>query len=327
MYTSILVPLDGSAFADRALPVALALAHRSQARVILVHVVEPGFSPSEASVSGSPLDSELGAGLHQSLAALAKLLEARHEIDIDFICLEGPVARRLEEYACSSGAELIVMSTHGQGGLSRAWLGSVADHLVRHSPVPVLLVRPGAIGTAQGEPLFRRILVPLDGSKLSEAALEHAVTLATPGETEFTLLRVVVPQPIAHLYPARDALMRQEDREREEREAEGYLGRLCEEFAESGFAVTGKVLIHRNVARGILDHARDHQTDMIALATRGRGGVARLLLGSVADKLLRGARTPLLIYHPPQTEGAGNRAVRREETATLGAPPAASTVG
>ena len=327
MFTSILVPLDGSAFAERALPVALALARRSQARIELVHVDDPRIYASGAPIPDPRLDNETRTALHHALAALAGQLAARHASQISFTCLEGPVARTLEQYIAASGPDLVVMSTHGDSGLSRAWLGSVADHLVRRSSVPILLVRPGATGAAHGEPLFRRILVPLDGSTLAEQALEHAVTLATPGETSFTLLQVVVPMPVlAQPYPATTLPIDREDLERREREVQTYLERLRGELAENGFDAAATVLAHRSIARGILEYVRKHEVDLIVLATHGRGGVARLLLGSVADKVLRGARTPLLIYHPARTEDVSSSTTVTDAVATKVSPPASSTV-
>ena len=302
MYTSILVALDGSAFAERALPVAIALARRSDARLSLVHVDEPHAWPPVALPTDPRLETEPWSGIHRALDALADRIRAQHGIQTAVTCLEGSAARALARHVASSDAELLVMATHGSGGLSRAWLGSVADHMVRHSAVPVLLVRPGATGAARGEPLFRRILVPLDGSSLAERALEHAVSLALPGATAFTLLQVVVPESVPVPPYAVTWAMDRADLARRMREGVTYLERPRADLAENGFTAAAEVVGNRSVARGILDYARKHDVDLIALATHGRGGVGRLLMGSVADKILRGARMPLLIYHPPGTE-------------------------
>ena len=116
------------------------------------------------------LDSEIRSAVRHALDALAGRLSARDASEISVTCLDGPIASTLEHYLASSGPDLVVMSTHGAGGLSRLWLGSVADHLVRHSSAPILLVRPGATGAAHDEPLFRHILVPLDGSTLARTS-------------------------------------------------------------------------------------------------------------------------------------------------------------
>ena len=324
MYTSILVPLDGSAFAERALPVAIALAHRSAARLSLVHVDEPHDWPSAAPPTGPRLETETGPGIHGALDALADRIRAQRGIETGVTCLEGSAAPALARHVAASGADLVVMPAHGSGGLSRAWLGSVADHLVRHSSVPVLLVRPGATGTSRGEPLFRHILVPLDGSSLAERALEHAVTLASPGETEFTLLQVVFPESVPVPPYAVTWAVDRADLARRMREGMTYLERPRADLAENGFTATAQVVGNRSIARGILDYARKHAVDLIALATHGRGGVGRLLMGSVADKILRGVRTPLLIDHPPGTEDVVSQSPLPDAAAHGRAPPTPS---
>ena len=301
MYASILVPLDGSPFAERALPMAIALARRSDARLSLVHVDGP-----DVSLFGLPAgprrDAEIKSGLHRALETLANRIRAQHGLETDVTCLEGSVGPTLTQCIVASGADLIVMSTHGSGGLSRAWLGSVADHLVRHSSIPLLLVRPGAIGAARGEPLFRHVLVPLDGSSLAERVLEHAVTLATPRQTAFTLLQVVVPWSMSAPRYSNAWSVEQVDLARRVREAASHLERPRAELTENGFEATAEAFGSPSIARSILDYARKHDVDLITIATHGRGGVRRLLMGSVADKILRGARTPLMIYHPPATD-------------------------
>ena len=305
MYTFILVPFDGSAFGERALPIALALAQRSGARMELVHAHQRNLYPSGAPMYDPQLGQEFKAGMQKALEILAERLHRKTDLRIGTKFLEGPVSHTLREYIVSSGADLVVMTTHGYGGLSRAWLGSVADHLVRNSNIPVLLVRPGA--TAAGvsqEPLFLRVVVPLDGSPVAEAALDHAVMLGTPGETEYLLLEVVVPRPIAaYPYPTNLRAIDQADLERRRIEAQVYLERVRMEFRSSGFEAKADVVVHRQVARGILEQARAYGADLIALSTHGGGVMSRLLLGSVADKILRAAKTPLLLYHPPRISG------------------------
>ena len=92
------------------------------------------------------------------------------------------------DIADETGADLIVMATHGRGGLPRLVLGSFASYVVQHATVPVMLVRPGATGTAPA-PAFDHLLVPLDGSMLAEHALEYAAGVAQSGAT-LVLLRV-----------------------------------------------------------------------------------------------------------------------------------------
>lgn len=321
MYTRILVPLDGSDFGASALPLAASLARRSEAALALVHVYEPYANASGA----PPLDRRLDDDLREETFHRLEKTRARASQylgqEVLLTRIEGPVARTLEEHVAESEADLVVMATHGRGGISRVWLGSVADHMARHSPVPVLFVRPSAVPlTWDGGPLPRRIVVPLDGSELSESILDHAVLLATPGETELALVQVVMPLAVPS-YPhttsgfAYDA----DDLARRQRAAETYLECLAVELRANGFTTTVKVTSHGQIARAILDYALHADADLIALATHGRGAAARFALGSVADKVLRAATTPLLMFRPApgemeRFEGATAHASRTEDT-------------
>lgn len=267
------------------------------------------------------LDDEFTVEMRRALEDVAERARSRTGLTIVARLLEGPIGKALHDCAAERGADLIVMTTHGYGGISRAWLGSVADYLVRHANVPVLLVRPGAEGADAGrEPLFRHILVPLDGSTTAESALDNAVMVGAPGETEYTLLHVVVPSvsgghPSAGQNPRQDRAIDRLAVERREREARVYLDRLRKELEESGCIAKVEVITHWQIARGILEHARSSGSDLIALTTHGRGGSVSAVLGSVGDKLLRGAKTPVLLYHPPQS--AADPGERAAETAEL----------
>lgn len=300
MYARILVPLDGSDFGDSALPLAASLARRSEATLELVHVHEPYPHASGAPPFDRRLDDELRAKMSQRLENTRKRVAQYLGHEVLLARIEGPVAQTLEEHVAKSGAYLVVMATHGRGGLSRIWLGSVADHMARHSSVPVLFVRRPAAGeTWSGTPLPRRIVIPLDGSELAETILDHAVMLATPGETELALIQVVVPLA-APSYPHTTSgfAFTEDDLARRQRAAETYLERLAVELRANGFATTVRVTVYDQIARAILDYALHADADLIALATHGRGAVARLGIGSVADKVLRAATTPLLMFRP-----------------------------
>ena len=300
MFTRILVLLDGSDLGDWGLPLAAALARRSDARLELVHVREPYSVAHNAPVYDNRLEDEIRARTRTRLENTKERVTEYLGRDALLAVLEGPVTRTLETHIASSGADLVVMATHGRGGLSRLWLGSVADYLARHSTVPMLYVRPQTTGvTWRGEPLLRRIVVPLDGSELAETVLDRAVTLATPGETELALLRIVVPLVAVPRPDIMDGLpFALADLSRRQREAEAYLEHMSAELRASGFAATTKVSANGHIARAILEYAEEVEADLIALSTHGHGGAARLLLGSVADKILRAASMPVLMLRP-----------------------------
>lgn len=304
----IVVPLDGSPMGQEALPFALAIGRRHGQSVELVHVHEPLPPLPMVPQVEVRFDQEHRDWMQRWLTALAETAARQHGQRVTAAFLDGPVEPTLEGYVGSQTSALVVMATHGRGGLSRAWLGSVADRLVRHVHRPVLLVRPEPGRAATSEvPDFHRVLVPLDGSKLAEQALETALAFGAPGEVGYTLLTMVEPPQLGtpsvmmavaasnagseHDALAQIAALRQAAAER-------YLAQIGTELQRRGVAVRTHIAVHSQPAQGILEYAAATQADLIALATHGLGGVARLLVGSVADKVIRGATGPVLVVHP-----------------------------
>src|SRR5689334_21271181 len=144
MVQSILVPLDGSAFGEQALPLALAVARRAGAVVQLVHVhvsLMPMYG--ENVVAYENVQDEVLKRREQAyVLRVVERLRAETDVPVSGTFLGGGVAEALREHAVATGVVLVIMTTHGRGPLARFWLGSVADELVRKMPVPVLLVRP-----------------------------------------------------------------------------------------------------------------------------------------------------------------------------------------
>jgi nucleotide-binding universal stress UspA family protein len=297
----ILVPLDGSELAERALPLAAELARRKGAALDLVHVHVP-ISADPIHVEGLPVIDEHMRSLRRDHERV--YLERVRErlgsgLAASVVLLDGRPAAALAAHARSADAWLIVMTTHGRGGLERAWLGSVADELARTSAVPLLLVRPepGA-ETAR----FGRVCVPLDGSRTSEAILEHAVRLATVAEgAEIVLFEAVQPLLAAAWLPEGALAMAppQDDLPGRERRAREYLESVARSLPSTSMRVRTRVDTAASVAAAILKAAEEERADVIALATHGRSGLARMALGSVADKVVRGSRVAVLLFHPP----------------------------
>jgi nucleotide-binding universal stress UspA family protein len=297
MMRLILVPLDGSDFGEHAIPVAQRLAERESAELELVHVAEV-LAPYQTQ-GAPPLDPRLDRDLESDrsayLTSLADWLRQRANVTVKATLLEGPAGSTFAEYVRERGADLVVMTTHGRGGLSRAWLGSVASDVVRLSSAPVLLIRPSESGSrSQAAPAFERVLVPLDTSSEEQEALEHALAVAGPAGPQFMLLHVISPVVFltdlgAAAYP---------DEEQLEALAEQYLNEVAERVRARGFSVQTRVLRHPHPARAILEQAEGEQADLIAMETHGHRLVGRLLMGSVADKVVRGAHVPVLVHRP-----------------------------
>jgi nucleotide-binding universal stress UspA family protein len=298
----IVVALDGSDLAEQAVPVAAALACRTGAELHLVHVHVP-LPRDPIHVEGLPvIDEQMRSRRRDHEQAYLDGARARLVADTPGLTrvIDGTPASAVAAYAHGCGAQLVVLTTHGRGGLERVWLGSVADELIRMSSVPVLVLRPEPRKTAG--PLSR-ILVPLDGSPLAEGILEPAMRMARlePG-AEILLLQIVPPVlpaivvPHALVVPAPPS----EEVERAQRAvAAEYLDRVGARVRSAGLGVRTRVELSASVAGAILRVAVDERADLVALSTHGRSGIVRIALGSVADKIVRASTTPVLLFRPP----------------------------
>ncbi|MEO7999626.1 MAG: universal stress protein [Gemmatimonadaceae bacterium] len=305
MYQSILVALDGSEFSASALPTAAALARRTGGRLNLVVVFDPStmlhFAPGEATIPVFDVSvadkrcAELRGWVEEQAASISNT-----GVPASGAMLEGTVVEALAEHAIATNAELVIMTTHGRGGFDRLRLGSVASSFLGRSPVPVFLVRPtGSDAPTPGHELpTGTLLVTLDGSKFAESMLPHASRFANALGMDVELVRVAEPgsTPLA-LFGA-DALVVEDfvtlD---EEAEAFQYLKEQASHLTVSKTAKV-KVLAETSSSRAIVNYARESDAGAIALATHGRSGLVRIILGSVADKVLRGAEQPMLVYRP-----------------------------
>jgi nucleotide-binding universal stress UspA family protein len=298
MFHSILVALDGSAFGEQALPLALELARRAGANLQLVHVHDPG---ADRLLTYYALDPRVKEEERAYLEAVVRRLTAQADVPVDPILLSGPVAETLQEYARATGADLVVMTTHGRGPLSRFWLGSVADRLVRSLPLPLLLVRPQEpLAPLEAPASLRRILILLDGSDLAEQILDPALALGNLMQAEYTLLRVIKPVPVygLDLTGYAPGALDQSILKQIQEGAQTYLDGVAERLRARSLKVCTRVTVYPQAAAAILDEARAGDSQLIALTTHGRGGLRRLLLGSVADKVVRQATIPVLVQHP-----------------------------
>lgn len=303
MLKRILVPLDGSHFAEHAIPLAVSIAKRAGATVVLVSVSPPPFSSTH--VRGVRLYDEAvvreGAmAHHRYLTECVERVRERLGMSCTELVLAGSIFERLVEYVAAASIDLVVMTTHGGGSPSVSWLGSVSDRMVREATVPVLLVRPSAATDVLGnDPQLRRILVPSDGSRVAERVVANAVQLAGLYAGEVVLYGVVTSEalvPHALLLPLGAA------DERTVAAEEEALRQLLQESAVRSRTLDVPVSVvverHRHVPTAIADAAARHGADLVAMATHGRGGVRRLLLGSVTDKVLRTSVLPLLVSGP-----------------------------
>jgi nucleotide-binding universal stress UspA family protein len=295
MYRTILVPLDGSAFGEYALPLALGIARRAAAPVQLVHACTP---PQAHVPESQQLNHERALAY---LNDLATCLSRRWEVPISTAALDGRPADQIYDHAVATGADLVVMTTHGYGPLSRMWMGSVADTLTRRLPMPVLLTRPHdqALDLLEQvhDQTFTHVLIPLDGSALAEEVLEPALALGLPFDAKYTLVQAITPPVLGYAPAAQVVALDEQILNQWRAAAREYLDGVAQRLRSQGAPVDTRVLIGPP-AMAILDYAQDHNVDLLAMATHGRSGVARMLLGSVADKIVRGAGVPVLLRRP-----------------------------
>jgi len=302
MFRSVLVPLDGSGFAEQALPLALSMARHAGCPLRLLRVVPPLADYFFwAPMPGDPLEVELRAA-HRTAAqgyledVVRRLRDAgAGSILCDVVEEEDGVSESIYADVVKTGADLVVLTSHGRGAVRRFWLGSIADKLVRSLPVPVLLVRPHEPALAldlRHEVVLKHLLLALDGSTLAERILEPALAVGKAMGTDFTLVRAIRPAWPA-LHPSWHGAQKIDEQQR--RTAEAYLETVANHLRAGGATVQTRVHFAEQPAVAILEEATLAGADLIALETHGRGGLTRLLLGSVADKVVRGSSIPVLV--------------------------------
>ena len=301
MFHRMLVPLDGSPLAEQALGQAIAITRACGASIDLLLVHAP--IPFET-VRRGPWGPAESAAAERYLEALGKDLGTRAGAAVTHSVQKGDPIHVICDRATDVGADLIVMTSHGRTGLSRAWIGSVADGVMRHAKTPVLILRPLEGPHAfRGEAhhIFEHILIPLDG--LSTEIVPAATALAKCGDARVTLLRVVHPLsrisvdsgiPYGAIGADLDETATKEIADAAREQLADVARRLR---GDTGLDVASRVIVDSLVATSILEFARANGIDAIAMASHS-GTVSRFILGSVADKVARGAEVPVLLYKP-----------------------------
>ena len=298
MFTKILVPLDGSELAERALDPALAIVRASNAELLLLSV--PTYhqivAPAAAGYGMVPMDEIIDLGHDEAREYLAGLRRQARCSDcrIQTLVVEGDVAGCIVDTAAAEQVDLIVMTTHGYSGFTRWMLGSITERVLRGAPCPVLVVRE-AISLCKA-------LINLDGSALAEKALEPGLALARILGCQVTLFRAdtgedlsAVEKSVLQMAGAgscQDLVDQGVDR------LHYYLECLARQQRTPDLAIDTAV-VRAKPAEAILSYAEAEGIDLIVMATHGRSGVRRWVYGSVAEKVLRQAGCAMLIVRPP----------------------------
>lgn len=300
MFKKILVPLDGSELAEGSLPLAQEIARRSGATLHLLHVAQDAPMPLPEFRYGTPNPYSF-IGLTRAYRSEAKLyLEGlvtvleKDGVTAVYRLAEGDVANAILDVA-GDGFDLLIMTTHGYGGMSKWLLGSVAEKVVGHAACPVLLVR--------GQRPLSKILVPLDGSPYSETALPVGTALAELMSGTLTCLHIVEPEnDVPNALIGRLGLIDSDWDVWIEKHRTEHSREYCESVAKSlsvRTAVPINMVIRKDsAAEGILSYAMQNDFDVIVMSTHGRSGLSRWVMGSVTERVMRHSKGHLLVIRP-----------------------------
>jgi nucleotide-binding universal stress UspA family protein len=318
MIRSILVLLDGSAFSAQVIPCAVSAARALNAHIEFVQVHIPAYPHSWlADVAEDDLRWELETQQQEreELERVAARVTAEWGIPARFQLLEGEVVASIVHRAREVNAVMIVLATHGRTGFSRAVFGSLADRMIPLSQIPILLFHPRQELEAKAavEP-FGHILIPLDGSPLSETAIPFALTLGRT-TAKYTLMRVVPSADLLAVSPPVLAALRDPRDTKKDQDAMDDLLRIADDLVTRGYETDVFIEAHPQPAVAIMQHAYECGADAIAISTHGRHGLARAALGSVTDQLVRDFRKPVLVYRPQAV--APRPGARRTEEAGI----------
>lgn len=317
MFTKIVVPLDGSNLAEEALPEAMKLAVWLDAQLLLVRIAElPHLADDTFELELELItkaETYLGE-VKQTLAGPATVFQLPPGRIQTQVAL-GRAASQLTELISRNKADLVIMTTHGRSGLARLAMGSVASEVIQHSTVPVVLISPDHTPKTETEnqkavqepiSLGRRagpLLVPLDGTAKGEAALELATALARQLKTSLHLFEVVEPViPVQYpemattftsdLFIAEDATKSRCDT------ASEYLNELQQTICAKG--INCAIEVRRGLpTQEITGYAREIQAALLIMATHARGRIGQVLLGSVAEEVMRKTHIPVMMVRVP----------------------------
>lgn len=281
MAERILLPLDGSDRAEEIVPLLRQFVAGRPTELVVLHI--PLIHPVGA-IETPQVIADLMEQARVYVARTVKRLQVQGS-EARGLVGEGPAASTILDTAGRERVSLIAMTTHGRSGLARWALGSVAEKVVRHAEVPVLLVRsfPEGAPPRPADRAFKKILVPLDGSPFSAQALRRVKELARPLDARVLLVQVEEKSDYPVQWIPADTVTRA---------AQEELTAAC---------IPVETIVRRgDPASEILAVARERDVDLVAMATHGRSGPSRWVFGSVTEKVIRAASCPLLVVHPPK---------------------------
>jgi nucleotide-binding universal stress UspA family protein len=292
----ILVPLDGSAIAEQALWLAAHMARRRRAivRIVTVHVPGPSAIEAQSDDGSSRTGRETHRALQRYLDRKSMEVAIAHGVSCESAVLHGWPPRALADDVRAHGVGLVVMTAHGWSGVNHRWIGSVTDALLARILVPILVLR-GDCGPTPAR--FFRILVAQDHSPGAAHVLEQALDL-TAAETGASFALCTIVESAGRL-PRRTGDWSESEPTashlRRRQAAADALERRAAELRREGFTAETHAVVAHSAAAGLLQLADQLGSDMIVVGTHRPRATPRLRLGSVADKVVRGAQQPVMV--------------------------------
>jgi nucleotide-binding universal stress UspA family protein len=295
---NIVVPLDGSAFAEHAIPIALGIAEQSGATLHLVHVFIPVdvLDPFDALHYPDKALESLKRKKEKYLSDTVHQLAALTPVFVTSTVVDGRAVSDLIESVHGIGADLVVMATHGRGVLGRMWWGSAAHSVLQNASVPLILVR-GSSGRVTFSPRpINHVMLPLDGNKASEHVLHPIMERHLFPTARHTLLKVV---GFESSYEIRDSRLRMDlvPSRQEWEAAKRYLLTVARSFGNHNRGIHTKVVASQDpLARVVIYCAETDGVDLISLVHRPSGVLERLFQQSISEQLFRMAACPLMFF-------------------------------
>lgn len=295
VFTHVLYPTDFSEASLKAWPYAAAVARRHQARLTVLHVV-PTFEPASLPSAGIAAPHHIVPPTpddvrHEMQRAIPDV--PLHGVEVRYVPHAGDPVQVIADQAVSGSADLIVMGTHGRGGVERFLIGSVTEKVLRLAPCPVLAVPPHVPTALAAEALFARVLCPLDFSPASLQVLGFAFGFARLAKGSVTVVHVceVADEPRLYAYLG-------EVRRQALDIARARLDALLADEPATSCGVEQIVVLGRP-GREILKIASQQVSDLIVMGAQGRGGVGLALVGSTTQDVIRAATCPVLVVRSP----------------------------
>lgn len=298
MIHRILVPLDGSELAEHALPQAVAIAKAFHSEILLLRVPEQG--PQDVEGMASSLQARM---LCAEATAYLKGVQGRlaaEDVSSDCVVTKGKTAAQIVEYIEKNKVDLVVLCSHGQGGITRFPFGATVQQVIASASVSVLVVRPKERDPwpeRVSDLSYRRILVPLDGSQRAQWALGLAVPIAAAHNATLVLAHVVPLSQSARTPrhdSQRDDIVRklaQLDKDA----AQDYLEEMRDRLSHHDFPLESRVLVSSRVAHSIERMAEQEDADLMVVSAHGHSGRSHCLYGGIAGNLINHSRVPLMV--------------------------------